>query len=84
MIVIVMGVTGTGKTTIGTLLASREGWHYAEGDDYGCAGHFGGGNSGGNGCADSEAASAVSVFLPSFRAERVRVDNSFFVLVQWT
>ena len=34
MIVIVMGVTGTGKTTIGTLLASREGWHYAEGDDY--------------------------------------------------
>jgi gluconokinase len=34
MIVIVMGVTGTGKTTIGTLLSSREGWHYAEGDDY--------------------------------------------------
>jgi gluconokinase len=34
MIVIVMGVTGTGKTTIGTLLAKREGWHYAEGDDY--------------------------------------------------
>src|SRR5580698_6614251 len=34
MIVIVMGVTGTGKTTIGTLLAKRSGWHYAEGDDY--------------------------------------------------
>ena len=29
-----MGVTGTGKTTIGRLLASRAGWHYAEGDDY--------------------------------------------------
>jgi gluconokinase len=34
MIVILMGVTGTGKTTIGTLLAKRTGWHYAEGDDY--------------------------------------------------
>ncbi len=34
MIVILMGVTGTGKTTIGTLLAKRAGWHYAEGDDY--------------------------------------------------
>ena len=34
MIVIMMGVTGTGKTTIGTLLAKRGGWHYAEGDDY--------------------------------------------------
>jgi gluconokinase len=34
MIVILMGVTGSGKTTIGTLLASRMGWHYAEGDDY--------------------------------------------------
>jgi gluconokinase len=34
MIVIVMGVTGTGKTTVGTLLSSRMGWHYAEGDDY--------------------------------------------------
>jgi gluconokinase len=34
MIVIVMGVTGSGKTTIGRLLANRMGWHYAEGDDY--------------------------------------------------
>jgi len=34
MIIIMMGVTGTGKTTIGTLLAKRTGWHYAEGDDY--------------------------------------------------
>ena len=34
MIVILMGVTGTGKTTIGKLLASKTGWHFAEGDDY--------------------------------------------------
>jgi gluconokinase len=34
MIVILMGVTGTGKTTIGTLLSKRTGWQYAEGDDY--------------------------------------------------
>src|SRR5271168_4803722 len=34
MIVILMGVTGTGKTTIGTLLSQRTGWQYAEGDNY--------------------------------------------------
>ncbi|AXC11857.1 Gluconokinase [Acidisarcina polymorpha] len=34
MIVILMGVTGTGKTTVGKLLASRTGWPFAEGDDY--------------------------------------------------
>lgn len=34
MILILMGVTGSGKTTIGTLLASETGWEYAEGDDY--------------------------------------------------
>lgn len=34
MILVIMGVTGSGKTTIGTLLASREGWEYAEGDAY--------------------------------------------------
>ncbi len=34
MIVILMGVTGTGKTTIGRLLSSRTGWQFAEGDDY--------------------------------------------------
>jgi gluconokinase len=34
MTVILMGVTGTGKTTIGKLLSSRTGWQFAEGDDY--------------------------------------------------
>jgi gluconokinase len=34
MIVVLMGVTGSGKTTIGRLLASRMGWEFAEGDDY--------------------------------------------------
>src|SRR5271154_1992500 len=34
MIVILMGVTGTGKTTIGTLLSQQTGSQYAEGDDY--------------------------------------------------
>ena len=34
MIVIVMGVTGTGKTTVGTLLSRYTGWPYAEGDDF--------------------------------------------------
>ncbi|HMD38471.1 MAG TPA: gluconokinase [Candidatus Acidoferrum sp.] len=34
MIVIVMGTTGSGKTTIGSLLAKRVGWEFADGDDY--------------------------------------------------
>lgn len=34
MIVVLMGVTASGKTTIGTKLAAREHWEYAEGDDY--------------------------------------------------
>jgi gluconokinase len=34
MIVIVMGVSGSGKTTIGTLLASRTGATFADADDY--------------------------------------------------
>lgn len=34
MIVILMGVTGAGKTTIGKLLARMTGWDFAEGDDY--------------------------------------------------
>jgi gluconokinase len=33
-VVVVMGVSGTGKTTIGTLLAARLGVPYAEGDDF--------------------------------------------------
>jgi gluconokinase len=34
MILIVMGVTGSGKTTVGKLLAQETGWQYAEGDDF--------------------------------------------------
>ncbi|MES9947527.1 MAG: gluconokinase, GntK/IdnK-type [Candidatus Thiodiazotropha sp.] len=34
MILIVMGVSGSGKTTIGRLLAKRLGWPFIEGDDY--------------------------------------------------
>lgn len=34
MILVLMGVTGSGKTTIGTRLAEAEHWEYAEGDDY--------------------------------------------------
>ncbi|MEU3101573.1 gluconokinase [Streptomyces griseoflavus] len=33
-VVVVMGVAGTGKTTIGPLLAARSGVPYAEGDDF--------------------------------------------------
>src|ERR1700733_548062 len=34
MIVVLMGVSGSGKTTIGTLLAKREGAVFADGDEY--------------------------------------------------
>lgn len=34
MIVVLMGVSGSGKTTIGTLLAAREGVVFADADDY--------------------------------------------------
>jgi gluconokinase len=34
MIVAVMGVTGSGKTTVGSLLAKRLGWEYADADDF--------------------------------------------------
>lgn len=34
MIVIVMGVTGAGKTTVGQLLASKLKWEFADADDF--------------------------------------------------
>jgi carbohydrate kinase (thermoresistant glucokinase family) len=34
MIVLVMGVSGVGKTTIGELLAGRLGWPFIDADDY--------------------------------------------------
>ncbi len=33
-IVVVMGVSGAGKTTVGRLLAGQLGWDFVEGDDY--------------------------------------------------
>lgn len=32
MVLVLMGVSGSGKTTVGKLLAERLGWHYQEGD----------------------------------------------------
>ncbi len=34
IVIVIMGVSGVGKTTIGTRLAERLGWGYAEGDRY--------------------------------------------------
>lgn len=34
MILVVMGVAGSGKTTIGRLLAEKLGWEFIEGDDF--------------------------------------------------
>ena len=34
MIVVLMGVEGTGKTTLGRLLAAELGWTFVEGDDF--------------------------------------------------
>jgi gluconokinase len=34
MVIVVMGVTGSGKTTIGSLLAARLGWQFADADEF--------------------------------------------------
>jgi gluconokinase len=34
MVILLMGVSGSGKTTVGRLLASQLGWEFADGDDY--------------------------------------------------
>jgi len=34
MVIVVMGVTGSGKTTIGNLLAARLRWEFADADDF--------------------------------------------------
>ena len=34
MIVLLMGVSGAGKTTVGTVLAAQLGWEFADADDY--------------------------------------------------
>ena len=34
MVLVIMGVVGSGKTTVGTLLAQKLGWQFADGDDF--------------------------------------------------
>jgi gluconokinase len=34
MVLIVMGVSGSGKTTIGTMLAKETGWTFLDADDF--------------------------------------------------
>jgi gluconokinase len=40
MIIVLMGVSGSGKTTIGQLLASKLDWPFFEGDDFHSAGNI--------------------------------------------
>ncbi|MCP9439752.1 MAG: gluconokinase [Nitrospira sp.] len=39
LVILVMGVSGSGKTTIGRLLAEQVGWHFADADDFHPAGN---------------------------------------------
>jgi gluconokinase len=34
MVLVLMGVSGTGKTTVGTAQAAELGWAFVEGDDF--------------------------------------------------
>jgi gluconokinase len=34
VVILIMGVSGSGKTTIGRLLAQQIGWHFADADDF--------------------------------------------------
>lgn len=36
MFILIMGVAGSGKTTIGTLLSAAMGWHFYDADDFHC------------------------------------------------
>jgi gluconokinase len=40
MVIVVMGVAGVGKTTVGRLLAEQLGWQFADADDYHSTGNI--------------------------------------------